>query len=320
MVTENVLLQKIRLPGKRFRLPSRGLFYKDGEIKDTVVDGEVEVFSMTTIDEIALRSPEFLYSGEAIDRVFKRCVPEILKPLRLLTKDVDFILACLRIVSYGGIYQIYARCPKCEEKQGIINNEKRTVFFKEVEEKAAIQEIDLDVALEDPVVVKRLEAIMSKNSDEYIYNVDLAGIIRNNTTEISDEDLKDYHVVLTNGQQLEMTPIKMDSAVATFQFQNNTQTMNLTVVDEFISFMIASAILSIDGITNHDMICEWAKELPIEFKHELETKLQFKEWGTSFDYMVKCQNETCEHERNINTLLNPITFFMMPSKLEGLNS
>ena len=84
MSEENALLNKIKLPGKRFRLPSLGLFYNDGELDDSVENGEIEVFSMTALDEISLRSPEFLFSGEAIERVFKRCIPEVKKALRLL--------------------------------------------------------------------------------------------------------------------------------------------------------------------------------------------------------------------------------------------
>jgi hypothetical protein len=47
---ENPLLAKVQMPGKRFRLPSRGLFYNNGELADTVADGEIEVFAMTTVD------------------------------------------------------------------------------------------------------------------------------------------------------------------------------------------------------------------------------------------------------------------------------
>lgn len=315
--TENPLLKKIRLPGKRFRLPSRGLFYTDGELDETVIDGEVEIFSMTTIDEITLRSPEFLFNGEAIERVFKRCVPEIKKPLRMLSRDVDYVLTCLRVVSYGGTYQINTHCPECEDIQQRTNERKVDEFLIEVRAKANKQEVDFELAMLDDKVQKRLESLRARRSDEQTYNVNLEGILLNNTTEISDEEFVKYDVMLSNSQKLRLTPMKMDSAVATHQFQNETNTLDLNGIEEFVSFMIASTILQVDDITDWDMICEWAKVLPLELKREMEKCVgALKMWGTDFTYNVKCQNEGCDHERNINTLLNPITFFMTPSGSE----
>lgn len=90
-----------RLPGETFQLPSQGLFYKDGELDDSVVNGEVHVYPMTGLDEIIFRSPDKLLSGQAINEVFARCIPQIKKCNRLLSKDVDFLLMALRMVTYG---------------------------------------------------------------------------------------------------------------------------------------------------------------------------------------------------------------------------
>ena len=315
--TTNPLLAKVKLPGKRFRLPSKGLFYNDGEIDESVVDGEIEVFSMTTIDEIILRSPEFLFNGEAIERVFTRCVPEIKKPLRLLATDVDFVLACLRIVSYGGTYQIHTRCPDCETKQDKQNRVDRETFLTEVAEKAEAQNIEFETALDNEQVQSKLKLIDSKQSTEHTYNINLAGIVQNNTVEVSEGEMEKYTVTLSNDQVVHMTPMKMDSAVATHQFQNKERDIDLTVIEEFISFMIASTILSVDNETDWDMICEWATVLPLKLKRELEEKTKtLMSWGTDFTYIVKCLDEKCDHEHNISTLLNPITFFMTPSESE----
>lgn len=312
---ENPLLKKITLPGKRFRMPSRGLFYKDGEIDDNVENGEVEVFSMTTIDEMALRSPEFLYSGEAIERVFSRCIPEIKKPLSLLAKDVDYLLACLRVVSYGGTYQIYTRCPECEEKQQKKNSLAYTTFMQEVTEKAKEQNIDLDAALLDDKVQRKINSINDKQSDEQIYNIDLMGILQNNTTEINENEYEKYTVILSNAQKVQITPLKMDSSVAALQFQNEDKTLDLTYIEEFVSFILSCTVLSVDDIQDRDLIKEWAKALPINLKGEIDKNTNaLNDWGTDFSYNVVCKNDGCDHERNVSTLLNPITFFMKPSE------
>lgn len=101
--TTNPLLHTLRtrIPGETFRLPSQGLFYTNGELDDDVVNGEVHVFPVTTMDEITLKTPDKLLSGKAVNEVFARCIPQVRKPMELLSKDVDYLLMCLRLISYG---------------------------------------------------------------------------------------------------------------------------------------------------------------------------------------------------------------------------
>jgi hypothetical protein len=98
---KNPLLARLQLPGETFRLPSQGLFYADGELRDDVVDGEVHVFPMTAYDEILFKTPDMLLSGRAITEVFGRCIPQVINPNGLLSKDVDFLITALRVITYG---------------------------------------------------------------------------------------------------------------------------------------------------------------------------------------------------------------------------
>ena len=97
----NPLLSRIQLPGETFTLPSGGVFYKDGELHSTVKDAEIHVHPMTALDEIVLKTPDLLFSGEGVKQVFQRCIPQVVKTDDLLAKDVDYLLVCLRKVSYG---------------------------------------------------------------------------------------------------------------------------------------------------------------------------------------------------------------------------
>lgn len=102
----NPLLERLRMPGSTFRLPSQGLFYIEGELADGVKNGEVEVYPMTAMDEIILNTPDKLLSGKAITEVFARCIPQILKPSDLLSKDVDYLMVSLRQVSFGNEMEV----------------------------------------------------------------------------------------------------------------------------------------------------------------------------------------------------------------------
>jgi hypothetical protein len=100
-IVVNPLMSRIKLPGETFTLPSGGIFYTNDELDPSVKNAEVHVHPMTVLDEIVIKTPDMLFSGEAVYQVFERCIPQIKKPSQLLAKDVDFLLLCLRKVSYG---------------------------------------------------------------------------------------------------------------------------------------------------------------------------------------------------------------------------
>jgi hypothetical protein len=117
---ENPLLAKLhKIPGVTFRLPSRGLFYKNGELDPEVEDGEVVVHSMTAVDELVMKSPDMLFQGTAITQTILRCVPQIRNAEDLLVHDVDFLLTCLRKVSYGPNITLTHKCKLCKDPKEI---------------------------------------------------------------------------------------------------------------------------------------------------------------------------------------------------------
>jgi hypothetical protein len=102
----NPLLERVRMPGQTVRIPSGGIFYTKGELDPTVHNGELHIFPMSTVDEITMKSPDLILSGDAINSVFARCIPGVLKPTELLIKDVDYLLVALRSVTYGSTFDV----------------------------------------------------------------------------------------------------------------------------------------------------------------------------------------------------------------------
>ena len=132
----NPLLTKVKIPGQSFTLPSRGLFYSPGVLDEQASrTNEVHVYPLTAIDEIVLKSPDKLFSGDAVVDVFKHRIPAILKPKELAANDVDFLLLALRKVTYGDTFSIeYTHdCEGVEDKdrkmKGSIKNARVTVVF-----------------------------------------------------------------------------------------------------------------------------------------------------------------------------------------------
>lgn len=104
-MSTNPLLANLKLPGRIFQLPSKGLFYKNGELSEPEKNGEVHVQPMSALDEITIKNPDQLFSGDGISTIVRRCITGIEKPEELLTKDVDAIMVFLRVVTYGPEYE-----------------------------------------------------------------------------------------------------------------------------------------------------------------------------------------------------------------------
>lgn len=102
----NPLMQRIKMPGETVRLPSGGIFYKNGELSPKVKNGEVHVYPMSAYDEIVFKSPEKLINGTAVEEVFKRCIPDVEKPLDLFAKDVDYLTTALKRVTFGPFVEV----------------------------------------------------------------------------------------------------------------------------------------------------------------------------------------------------------------------
>lgn len=120
---ENPLLRKIQLPPTTQRLPSRGLLYTNNELSEDVHDGEINIYPFTGEDEIELKSPDLLLSGDAVCNVIRRRCPAVKHPMELFLKDVDFIMLILRITSYGSQMEIpYTHdCENAQEHKYTVN-------------------------------------------------------------------------------------------------------------------------------------------------------------------------------------------------------
>ena len=107
----NPLQQYFRQPKIFIGLPSHGVYNKPGAI-----DGDVEkipVFGMTGMDEIMIKTPDALLSGESTTSVIASCCSNIKDPWDLASIDLEIILVAIRIATYGNELPIIHTCPHC---------------------------------------------------------------------------------------------------------------------------------------------------------------------------------------------------------------
>jgi hypothetical protein len=119
----NPLLERLKLPGRTFQLPSRGALYRDGELASQ--EGEVHVHALSAIAEINLKNPDLLFNGKAIQEVFAECVPEIKRSTELYGRDVDAVMFFLRLVTYGADFPINVKhtCENAKDHSYTVNLE-----------------------------------------------------------------------------------------------------------------------------------------------------------------------------------------------------
>lgn len=113
-MAQNPLQQYFRQPKIFIRLPSQGAYNKPGAI-----DGDVNnlpVYGMTGMDEIIIKTPDALLTGESTVKVIQSCCPSIKDPWGLSALDLDLVLSAIRIATYGKDLGLTATCPACEEE------------------------------------------------------------------------------------------------------------------------------------------------------------------------------------------------------------
>ena len=126
---QNNLSAYFRKEELKISLPSKGAFYPPGTL-ELDSNKEVGVYPMTALDELTLKTPDGLLSGEATFKVIRSCVPAIKDPWQMPSIDVDSVLIGIRIASYGPNMRVTSTVPNTKTKQDHENKrrEMNTLF------------------------------------------------------------------------------------------------------------------------------------------------------------------------------------------------
>lgn len=110
---ENPLFKHFRQPAIYLKLPSAGQFYPHGAL-DFPASGDIPVYPMTVKDELTLRTPDAILSGQGMIEVIKSCCPNIKDPWSMPAVDVDPVFIAIRLASYGTDMDLASTCPHCK--------------------------------------------------------------------------------------------------------------------------------------------------------------------------------------------------------------
>lgn len=108
----NPLQQYFRQPKLYVSLPSKGIYCNPGTIQGD--PEKIAVYGMTGSDEILMKTPDTLLTGESTVKVFESCCPSIKNGWDLCALDTDVLLAAIRIATSGNTVTVSQKCEKCD--------------------------------------------------------------------------------------------------------------------------------------------------------------------------------------------------------------
>lgn len=111
-MAQNPLQAFYRQPKIFISLPSGGMYNKLGSLTGDVTN--MPIFSMTGMDEIIVKTPDALLSGESTVSIINSCCPSVKDAWEVTALDTDMLLTAIRIATFGNTLEIVQTCPKCK--------------------------------------------------------------------------------------------------------------------------------------------------------------------------------------------------------------
>jgi hypothetical protein len=109
----NPLSGFMRQPKIYIKLPSGGQYWAKGSLEVSETE-EYPVYSMTAKDEMMLKIPDALISGQALVDVIQHCMPNVKNAWAVPNLDLDVILIAIRIATYGEKMTVPLNIPDVE--------------------------------------------------------------------------------------------------------------------------------------------------------------------------------------------------------------
>jgi len=115
-MTPDQMKAYFRKPELKISLPSQGAYYPPGVLQLDPT-GELDVYPMTAVDELTLKTPDALLTGEGTVKTIQSCVPAITNAWLMPASDVDIVLIAIRIATYGSTMTVTSTVPSIGTKQ-----------------------------------------------------------------------------------------------------------------------------------------------------------------------------------------------------------
>lgn len=279
MESNNPLAGHFRIANVQQTLPTAGQFFAKGEI-DTAMNGEVAVFPMTAKDEIVLKNPDALLNGDALENLFRSCVPAIKAPRKISVPDMDVLLLAIKLASYGDALEVNVTCPECKHEFTTDTSIRGLLGAAET-----IKAEDTVIRVSDDLVIRvrpynfedktKLDLTTFEESKMFQYLLD---------TDMSEEDKqKRFNVAFERIAELNL---------------------------DLLGNCVETVTVPTGEVTNKKHIQEFIKNTDRGTIKKITEKLKLlSESGIPKEIEVKCANEKCGHEWKTAMVFDPSHFF-----------
>lgn len=111
---QNPLQEFYRQPKIYVSLPSQGIFNKVGSLTGDLTN--TPIYGMTGMDQIMMKTPDALLTGETTVALLESCCPGVKDGWEVNALDIDLLLTAIRIATYGNDMAITHTCknPECK--------------------------------------------------------------------------------------------------------------------------------------------------------------------------------------------------------------
>jgi len=283
LFSENIMssfLEKYKRQAKLYiDLPSSGIYYDDSVVQDQQYV-HLPVHALTAADEITIKTPDILFSGQATADIIKSCVPSILDPWKLVKPDVDYILSAIKLATYGETSSMTVTCPKCgTESEAEIKLQDVLDFYENVPQEHVFSYQDLEIQL-TPVTY----TIITKLGLE-MYNLQRT-LVQVQASDMTDEEKTDHYAKAANEMKKAAVRALVYYVTSISSKTSDDVEDNNEVINDFI-------------YNNDNYVATlFTKEVDIFLQ-----KLSFPE------QFLPCSNEECDHTLNVKYSSDYSTFF-----------
>jgi len=272
-MANNPLQKYFRQPKIFINLPSHGIYNKEGTLNGEPTN--MPVYGMTGMDEIIVKTPDALMTGESTVKVVESCCPTVADAWGLSVLDTDVIFAAIRIATYGNILSLSNTCTNCKTDSDY--------------------DADLNKIIDHFAACKYDNTIIVDN-----LTIKTQPLTYKQSTDFS---LKNYELQqkLAQIQQMEDTPERQHNINLLWQELAESQKNVFSLTIESVE---------VDGtvVTERGYITEWLancdKKIVDAIKEHIESNKQ--QW-TMPRFPVKCDH--CGHETELLLDLDQSNFF-----------
>lgn len=280
-MSNNPLKSHFRAPKMFTKLPSGGDFYTDGVVTLSVT-GELEIYAMTSRDEIMMRNPDALLNGESVAQIITSCVPAVKKPRELLGADVDALMVAIQGATFGDEVKVEANCPECGNTVvGAGSVQASLATMRDVPK-------DVKVVTDDGLTIELRPVTYETTIAAGVSNFQNARSMQSIANIEDDmEKLKAFNVSYMKMAELNFLVI-LDSIYSISGKDNNEE--------EFI-------------VTDRDNIREYMENCSSDIGKKVTEQVNLLgEAGIDKSVKIQCQEESCGHVFDTNLEFDPVNF------------